>query len=386
MGVRRAVIVAVASPLFASAMLAGSAAPANASEPTIGGGGVKTGDVARVTGNGGKALGVPRLARLLLRGKQVARGKGPLSYSFSTHSVPNGTYEASLQTSGVGLLWSTRGKTTLRLKAAPYTPSGVTAHRSGHTVSVRWSRGSEPDLTSYRVLSTAGSGIRRSEGAACSGSSCSATLHLPSNGAGRYGFAVRAYRSDGSGGTLGSPASSMHYVRLPEPRTERTGARRTPNGQAGQTPSITNTPTASSPGGGYLPRGIGNSTPYLPRSNERSPLKLPSVGPSGFSYPKPDQPQVAPPSGKNRRVAEPSPTSLTTVPPFGVGVAATLGGLLVLAHLLARWRLRMAVRAREKAGIRAAAGGGHAWETATAWSKSAARRLKHVYHRERRRH
>ena len=125
-GVRRAVLVAVVSPVFASAMLAGSAAPANASEPTIGGGGEKTGDVARVTGNGGKALGVPRLARLKLRGKEVARGKGPIAYSFSTHSVPNGTYQTTLQTSGVGLLWSTRGKTTLRLHAAPYTPSGVT--------------------------------------------------------------------------------------------------------------------------------------------------------------------------------------------------------------------------------------------------------------------
>ena len=72
--------------------------------------------------------------------------------------------------------------------------------------------------------------------------------------------------------------------------------------------------------------------------------------------------------------------------PFGVGVAAALAGVLVIAHLLARWRLRIAARALEKAGTRAAARNGHAWQTATAWSKSAARRLKRVYHRERRRH
>lgn len=387
MGVRRAVLVAVVSPVFASAMLAGSAAPANASEPKIGGGGEKTGDVARVTGNGGKVLGVPRLARLKLRGKEVARGKGPIAYSFSTHSVPNGTYEASLQTSGVGLVWSTRGQTTLHLRAAPYTPSGVTAHRSGHTVTVHWSRGDEPDLKAYRVLSTAGSlGTKRSESAACGGSHCSATLHLPSGGSGRYGFAVRAYRSDGSGGTVGSASSNMHYVRLPAPRSERTEAQRTPNGQAGQTPSVTNSPTATDPGGGYLPGGIGNPSPYLPRSSERSPLKLPNVGPSGFAYPTPDKPRVAPPpTAGGKRVAEPS-SAMTPVSPFGVGVAGALGLVLVVAHLLARWRLRIAARALEKAGMRAAARkNGHAWATATSWSKRAARRVKRVYHRERRR-
>jgi len=380
------VLVAVASPVFASALLAGSAAPANASEPTIGGGGTKTGDVARVTGNGGKVLGVPRLARLKLRGKEVARGKGPIAYSFSTHSVPNGTYKASLQTSGVGLIWTTRGKTTLRLRAAPYTPSDVTAHRSGHTVTVRWAHGEEPDLTSYRVLSTAGSlGTKRSESAACGGSHCSATLHLPSGGAGRYGFAVRAYRSDGSGGTIGSGTSSMHYVHLPVPHTQ---AQRTPSEHAVRPPSVTNAPTTTTdPGGGYLPRGIGNPTPYLPRSSERSPLKLPTVGPSGFAYPTPDQPQVAPPpkSKSAQPAAQPS-SAMTPVSPFGVGVAGALGVVLVVAHLLARWRLRIAARALEKAGMRAAARKGHAWETATAWSKGAARRLKRVYHRERRRH
>lgn len=382
--VRRAVLVAVASPVIASAVLAGSAGPANASEPTISGGGVKTGDVARITGNGGTALGVSRLARLILRGKQVARGKGPISYSFSTHSVPNGSYQASLQTSTVGLVWTTRDKTSVRVRSAPYTPRDVSVHRSGHTVTVHWARGEEPDLTSYRVLSTAGSlSTKRSESAACGGSLCSATLHLPSGGSGGYGFAVRAYRSDGSGGTIGSGTSSTHYVRLPASRTESTPGQRTPSGRAG-VPGATNSPPAGPTGGAYLPRGLGN--PTLPESTG-SPLKLPSVGPRGFNYPTPDKPQVAPPpkSSNGRQMAQPS-SSMTPVSPYGVGAAAALGGVLVVAHLLARWRLRIAARALEKAGMRAAARNGRAWEAASAWSKSAARRLKHVYHRERRRH
>lgn len=387
-GVRRAVLVAVASPVIASAVLAGSAAPANASEPTIGGGGVKTGDVARITGNGGTALGVHRLARLILHGKQVARGKGPISYSFSTHSLPNGSYQASLQTATAGLIWTTREKTTVRLRSAPYTPSHVSVHRSGHTVTLHWARGVEPDLTSYRVLSTADSlSTKRSESTACGSSLCSATLHLPSGGSGAYGFAVRAYRSDGSGGTIASGTSNTHYVRLPAPRTRSTPLRRTPNGRAGA-PGVTNSPLASplaSPtGGGYLPPGLGS--PTLPQSTG-SPLKLPNVGPRGFNYPTPDQPRVAPPpkSSNGRQMAQPS-SAMTPVSPYGVGAAAALGGVLVIAHLLARWRLRIAARALEKAGMRTAARNGHAWEAASAWSKSAARRLKRVYHRERRRH
>lgn len=384
-GVRRAVLVAVASPVIASAVLAGSAAPANASEPTIGGGGTKTGDVARITGNGGTALGVSRLARLILRGKQVARGKGPISYSFSTHSVPNGSYQASLQTATAGLIWTTRDKTTVRVHSAPYTPRDVSVHRSGHTVTVHWARGVEPDLTSYRVLSTAGSlSTKRSESTACGSSRCSATLHLPSGGAGAYGFAVRAYRSDGSGGTIGSGTSNTHYVRLPAARTESSPVRSTPHSRRG-VPGATNSPLASPTGGGtYLPPGLGG--PTLPQSTG-SPLKLPNVGPRGFTYPTPDQPRVAPPpnSPNGRQMAEPS-SAMTPVSPYGVGAAAALGGVLVIAHLLARWRLRIAARALEKAGMRTAARNGRAWETASAWSKSAARRLKRVYHRERRRH
>jgi hypothetical protein len=386
--VRKAVAALFVTPVLASVVLAGSAPPANADEPTISGGGVKTGQSARVAGNGGKVLGVPRLARLVLRGKEVARGKGPISYSFSTHSVPNGSYQASLQTSGVGLVWVTRGKTTLRLRAAPYTPSGVSAHRSGHTVTVHWAHGHEPDLTSYRVLSTSGSlGTLRSESAACSGSSCSATLRLPTGGSGSYGFAVRAYRSSGSGGTVGSAASGMHYVSLPAPHHTTAGSRTSPYGRSGGTPT-TSEPSAKTPDGDYLPNGIGDTNPYLPKSARRSPLKLPSVGPSGFTYPTPDQPQVAAPPGK-RHIADPSPSPMAEISPLDVGVAAALGGLLVIAHLLARWRLRLvAAKSRDKAAARAAnaSGRGHAWETAAAWSRSAARKLKRAYHHERRRH
>ena len=384
----------VVMPLLASVVLVGSAPAANASEPKISGGGVKTGSTARVTANGGKVLGVPRKARLMLRGHEVASGKGPISYTFSTHSVSNGAYKVTLQTSGAGLLWATRGHTTLHLRAAPYTPSGVTAHRSGHSVTVHWKRGPEPDLTSYRVLSSGGPDVRRSADAACSGSSCAAKLRLPAGGSGRYGFAVRAYRSSGSGGTVASSASNTRYVSLPASKRSRmgTGSRTAPGRGhgGGHTPASSAYPTTTGPAGDYLPRGLGGQNPYLPRSTTQSPFKLPSVGPSGFSYPTPDKPQVAPPPGGRKHVAEPSPVAQKS--PIGVGVAAGLACLLVLAHLAARWRLRLvAERAHAEADARAEAkargkGGGHAWSSATAWSRRAARRLKRIYHREHRQH
>lgn len=394
MRLRTVVCGVVVTPVLASVVLVGSAPAANAGEPKIGGGGDKTGRTARVTGNGGKVLGVARQARLMLRGHEVARGKGPISYTFSTHSVSNGTYEATLQTTGAGLLWATRAHTTLRVRSAPYVPSGVTAHRSGHSVTVRWRRGPEPDLTSYKVISSGGPDVRRSADDACSASSCVAKLRLPADGSGSYGFAVRAYRGSGSGGTVASAASNTRHVSLPTPKRARAsaGPHKAPGRRhGGRGPSSPAYPATAAPGGGYLPRGLGGQSPYLPRSTTRSPFKLPSVGPSGFSYPTPDDPRVAPPAGGREHIAQPAPVAQES--PIGVGVAAALAGLLVLAHLAARWRLRLvADRARTDADARAEAkalsrrDGGGRWSSASAWSRRAARGLKRVYHRDRRRH
>ncbi|MFC4112664.1 hypothetical protein [Nonomuraea zeae] len=140
-----------------------------------------------------------------------------ISGTFDAGSAPNGTFTVTLK----GEITQTRyASSTFKLRRPAEAPGNVNASLQGTTkVVVTWSRGSEPDLQSYEV-SNSQSGIvgRLAADSACSGSSCKATLAVPSKAAGqKVGFTVQAFRGDGDGGSIGSGNSAAAYITFPAP-------------------------------------------------------------------------------------------------------------------------------------------------------------------------
>ncbi|GAA1727620.1 hypothetical protein GCM10009734_35760 [Nonomuraea bangladeshensis] len=140
-----------------------------------------------------------------------------ISGTFDAGSAPNGTFTVTLK----GEITGTRyDSSTFKLRRPAETPSNVSAELQGTTkVIVTWSKGAEPDLETYQVSNTQ-SGVvgRLAADSACSGGSCKAVLAVPAKAAGqKVGFTVRAFRSDGNGGTVGSGESGTAYVSVPAP-------------------------------------------------------------------------------------------------------------------------------------------------------------------------
>lgn len=309
-------IASVLVGLVAGAALVGAAGPA-AADTRIS----NPGDGAVITGSGVtiRASADVFTGRLLVNGTEVDSGTGGLSHGINTHSARNGAYTAVLEQRGLtGLFWHRKDDVRFAVRAAPFTPSGTRVSASGRKVTLRWTRGPEPDLTGYEVLNN-GKAKSGSVGSLCSGRACSATVRVPSTVAGRVGFGVRARRASGSGGTVSS-GTSVVYVSFPA------------GGGPGQ--------AAGLPGGVAAP-GTG-----LDPLNGRWPIALPPVTPdgavNGFQYPTPE-PEVAAP------VVTPAGGSERS-PQLAMSLAIVLVVLLAAAHI-GVWTRRMRLASAVAAGV-----------------------------------
>lgn len=147
---------------------------------------------------------------------KVDSGNGGQTLSYTFTPRRNGTWKAVYGQSLLGagsllsLLKSPDQTRSIVVAAAPAKPSGLGADASSRTVRVRWDKGSEPDLTSYRVAA-GGASKRLSVGSACGSSTCGASLPAPAGG-GRTAVTVTAYRSSPDGTLASTPASTSVHV------------------------------------------------------------------------------------------------------------------------------------------------------------------------------
>ena len=119
---------------------------------------------------------------------------------------------------------------TFTLKVPPRVPAAFTARASGaRQIAFTWSKGTEPDLTSYTLYDGAGKVARALPAAdACTGSSCSYVLTYPADAPGRHDFALTSHRRTAptgtgtvesskavAGATLAAPASGSRLTGAP---------------------------------------------------------------------------------------------------------------------------------------------------------------------------
>ncbi|WP_055479002.1 Rv3654c family TadE-like protein [Sphaerimonospora mesophila] len=144
-----------------------------------------------------------------------AGGNQTITGSFDPGNAPNGAFTVTLAGEITKKTYTT---STFTLSRPPEAPSGVDVRlKDESTVVVRWARGNEPDLTSYEVTSKeAGRTASVDVAAACEGSFCQASLPLSGRTVGRnVDVSVRAFRSDGRGGTIRSSLSGTAFVGVP---------------------------------------------------------------------------------------------------------------------------------------------------------------------------
>jgi hypothetical protein len=267
------------------------------------------------------SVGTSDQAKLTFNGLTY-EGKGSVTRSFDAHEMPNGSYTAKIEKKI--FFWDNKSS-TFSLRTPPYSPKGVSASVSGKKLKVTWNLGPEPDLTGYEVSAGgAGSGVG-SDDAMCAGTSCAKTFTIPSSVSGRVSVVVRARRSNGSGGTITSPASSAGVT------VEGSSPGGGSNGGSG----------GSGGSGGYPDTG-GAGSPLLPLTQD-SPISLPTVAPDGatpgFQYPTP-APEVA----DHSPVSAPDARRVAAVNDlqWGKSIASALVLLIVAAHLGA-WTRRVRV-------------------------------------------
>ncbi|MEU8173508.1 hypothetical protein AB0C14_11580 [Microbispora hainanensis] len=162
---------------------------------------------------------------LYVEGPSVSRQKiasgganQTISGAFDPGNAPNGTFTVSLFGEVTHKTYAT---STFVLSRPPEAPSGVEAQlKNPSTILVRWAKGAEPDLQSYEIASVkAGKSGTVSVGSACPGSTCQTSMALPAGlGGQKVDVSVRAFRSDGAGGTVVSQRSSAAYVTVPAPK------------------------------------------------------------------------------------------------------------------------------------------------------------------------
>ncbi|WP_158566787.1 hypothetical protein [Actinomadura craniellae] len=239
----------------------------------------------------------------------------------------NGAYQVRLEQRWLLSLgtWTRKSTSTFNMRAPAARPAGLRASASGGKLTVRWNRGLEDDLTGYTVAASGLGTKSGSPGGLCSGTACSATFNVPAAAAGRATVSVRASRSNGSGGSVSSVASSVSVA-------FGSGPGGGPGGLAPGTP----VPGLPLPGSGALP----GSVPLTPL-NQNPPVTLPTVAPDGstpgFTYPTPD-PVVASNLAPNKPQAAVDTAGLQ----WGKSVAIALILLVVAAHL-GTWTRRLRV-------------------------------------------
>ncbi|HXA58842.1 MAG TPA: hypothetical protein VNW94_06735, partial [Streptosporangiaceae bacterium] len=182
-------------------------------------------------------------------------------------------------------------------------------------MTVTWNRGTELDLTGYRV-SARGSTGGGSAGKLCPSSTCSITINT-GTATGSLSISVTALRSNGSGGTVASSAAST--------RVNLGGGG---NGSAGGGGGGNNNLTP--------PGGNNNTTP--PQTNPQSQLNLPNVAPNTqFTYPTPT-PEVL----KSQLAGNALRDSQVSAVQWGRSIAVALILLIAAAHL-GTWTRRVRI-------------------------------------------
>ncbi|MFC0551947.1 hypothetical protein ACFFHJ_13745 [Planotetraspora thailandica] len=250
--------------------------------------------------------------------RRIAQGgllKQPISGSFDPGAAPNGVFTVSLRGQITKKTYTT---STFTLSRPPAAPTGVEAGLKGADVVVTWPKGTEPDLRSYEVSSPAASGSFP-VATACSGSTCQASLAVPSQAtAQRVGFSVRAVRSDGLGGTLTSGDSAAAYVSVPAaPQPTHSATSASPS------PSERHADPTTTAGSGATPQAL----PRLTTDGSKTTLTLPDISDDDAAVP-----EVAPPGSAEWTagddLGEESSGSFLGGPAYGIALA--LAGLLVL--------------------------------------------------------
>ncbi len=341
---RRVAAATLATPILAASAVVATAAPAaaDADIKSPSGGSTVTGSTLSITAESDGP------GRLYLNykgdeedGDRVAEGSGTLSYEVSTHEIPNGTYDLSVQESGpLQLIWYHKDDASFTVEAPPATPTDVGADAvSSREVEVSWSKGPEPDLAAYTV-SVAGNSEQVSVSDACSGEDCSATLTVPASSEGEQVTAsVEALRyTAGPGSSTIDSSASGDSVDLPgQGYSARAANSPSPSGVSMPSPS------------GMLPTGLGRGqlpAPTLqPLANDRL-LQLPQIGPrngTAAGVPQPRLPEVQ--GSSNRAAGDPAtkPAAAAGTTQWWKTIALGFVLLLVAAHLGAwSWRTRPA--------------------------------------------
>lgn len=208
---------------------------------------------------------------LYVEGPSVSRQKiasgganQTISGAFDPGNAPNGTFTVSLFGEVTHKTYAT---STFVLSRPPEAPSGVEAQlKNPSTILVRWAKGAEPDLQSYEITSVkAGKSGTVSADSACPGSICQTSLALPAGmGGQKVDVSVRAFRSDGTGGTVASQRSSAAYVTVPAPKASPSPSPK-PSKKPGQSVAK---PPAHTPKT-HQPAAVPNPEPALPKEATR---------------------------------------------------------------------------------------------------------------------
>jgi hypothetical protein len=330
--IRKLGALALASPLAMGFTILGAPLPAHAATTQVlspaNGAVITSGSAVTVKGHFDIGITIQLVVTTPSGARSVVASKGGFNsdLSGSVNIARNGKYTAQIIGKETSHTYDTN---TFTVRVPPAAPSGLSATVSGKKLTVRWSLGSEADLTGYKV--TAG-GQSHSVGR-----SSSTSFTLSSNTTGSVNVGVQARRSNGSGGTVVSGISHTSA-------TVGSGG-----GSGGGTPNIPNYTNPS-----------GNNTPLTP-VNPNSGLNLPTVAPNGsnpgFVYPTPT-PEVA-----TQNQVTPKAKSVADVSQMAWGRSLALALiLLVCAAHLGTWtrRLRFAQAGLGAGGRLGRKGGGKA--------------------------
>ncbi|MEO3785354.1 hypothetical protein ABGB12_18650 [Actinocorallia sp. B10E7] len=271
---------------------------------------------------------------LYVDGRPVRTGKNTwLTHTINGKTTPNGTVKVKLE---AVLPWD-EASSTFRMAVPASAPSGVTASVTGNNkVTVRWNKGTEPDLTGYTLSSDFGT---RNVSAASCGAQCSVTLTAPATAGGQATIQVVAKRA----GAAASGAST---------RTVKLKGTGQPPSNNGNAPAPAPAPS--------------NYTWPNPPQSTVFPTVAPDPG--GFStdppevsvYPTPTDPAVLDPSVVSLNSTGLTGTMADESLQWGKSMAIALVLLLCAAHLGTWTRRLRTARAIGPGGPRLVSGSAHA--------------------------
>jgi len=297
-------------------------------------------------------------------------GTGRLSYHLNTACwthlkctgsvpAPNGDWTVVV-TGATGADAGAGGASqTFTLKVPPRVPAAFTARASGaRQIAFTWTKGTEPDLTSYTLYDGAGKVARALPAAdACTGSSCSYVLTYPADAPGRHDFALTSYRRTaptGTGTVESSKAVAGATLAAPASRSRLTGAPGSPADAKAPVPSAQGKSPAPPAPPVQLPAGDNGSSRALGQTLAEFAPNLAAAGlpplpltagptlaepplPFGTFKPAlPYKPVLAQPPARPPYALQKASNAVHTAPDTGQLVRSLAGALVLLlagAHL-----------------------------------------------------